>query len=686
MAISLTDRIQGCLLGAAIGAELGFVRCADPDRFAAATAETVFDMALAPMGAAQDALDPADLYPNTRPLIDLGVRTYLAAQGRATPEHFGRVLMDDEGVAFPSIRWDGLHTVQEILREGMSARLSGLHTAPSGAVTAAMPAVGIYHFADPGRAYLDGVELASVAQARNGADWAALSAAAIAAAFLPDITGEQIESQVLDIAFAQHRDLFYDLDWPRLEQVRCDEPAFVRDWMRGRWEPRCTRDTNWIVYDPIRFVLPVVRRYADDPARCMALLVVPTDFMGVPTVSAVIGGAVVGAMHGPDGFPKAWRQWAEPLAQPWHAIGEVVTARMQREAEVVGVIESLAKPRAGTASLLVDKIRGCLLAGAVGNAMGSPMEAKSYAEIDAAHPEHVTTVLDPTQLEQQDDNQAAMHLVETYLAAGGRPVMARDLGRTWLANLNRDGFYCFCMGHAYDRIREGADARTVGHWSIVTGSTVMSMEPVGIFHLADPHFAAIDTEAIGYLYQRGLDLTAASMLAATVAEALRPEATVDSVCRTALDLAPDTPLRTFDRRGFQSCREYLQRCLDIADRHDDVFAVRRDLYDQCLFYHMIDPLEVWGLALAMFKVADGDVRLAAIGGTNVGRDADTIAGRAAMLAGTLRGAGNVPAAWIDLFSAAALERIDRNAEALAALVAEQRMPVLARRVRMAEST
>jgi len=72
---------------------------------------------------------------------------------------------------------------------------------------------------------------------------------------------------------------------------------------------------------------------------------------------------------------------------------------------------------------------------------------------------------------------------------------------------------------------------------------------------------------------------------------------------------------------------------------------------------MIDPLELWGLALAMFKIADGDVRQAAIGGTNIGRDSDTIAGRAAMLSGTLRGASAVPAEWVKMFSRASLKRI-----------------------------
>ena len=207
------------------------------------------------------------------------------------------------------------------------------------------------------------------------------------------------------------------------------------------------------------------------------------------------------------------------------------------------------------------------------------------------------------------------------------------------------------MGNAYDLICAGWDPRITGHWSVVTGSTVMCMEPVGIFHLADPEYAAIDATAISYMYQRGLDNVAATMLAATVAEALPPashggQRTASGAGRRAPNgacapstSAPSTAPTTTSAPAWRSPSKY-----------DDVLAVRAELYEKCLLYHMIDPLELWGFALAMFKIADGDVRRAAIGGTNIGRDSDTIAGRAAMLAGTLRGAGNVPAEWIALFS------------------------------------
>jgi len=132
-------------------------------------------------------------------------------------------------------------------------------------------------------------------------------------------------------------------------------------------------------------------------------------------------------------------------------------------------------------------------------------------------------------------------------------------------------------------------------------------------------------------------------------------------------------MKTFDRRRFKTPYHYLEACLEIADKHDDVLEARADLYEKCLLYHMIDPLELWGFSLAIFKIAQGDVRKAAIGGTNIGRDSDTIAGRAAMLAGTLRGAGTVPEDWMAAFKPEVLARIKRNAGRLADLIGVKRI-------------
>jgi ADP-ribosylglycohydrolase len=673
---SLDDRIRGCLVGAVVGAELGFARAVRPERFALAQPQAVLKLALEPAGKYEEERGRVNSRPLT-PFIALGVRAYLEKGGRATPEDFAAALRDDQEIAGPVFAWDIVHSVQELLKEGMHPRISGLGAAPCGLVSAAMPAVGIYHCGDPEYAYLDGVELASVAQPRLGADWAALCAAAIAAAFDPSADPDAVVETVLRLAHRNNPELFYQLNQPTRNAralIADNEEGFAAWWMScgGRGDTR--KDSSWIGCNPISFVLPLLPRYAADPRQLMALLLGPSRVSwyesgtGGQAVSAVIAGAIVGALYGPEVFPAEWREWAEPAEEPWLSIAKVVNARLAKEREMVSVTEQLAAPRNEGTSLLHDKVYGCMLAGAIGNAMGSPVEGSFYWEIDQRHPGGVTTVLDPERLEGEDDNQMAMLLVETYLEREGLPAMARHFGKMWKERLNRDHFYALCMGNAYDLICRGWDPRIIGHWSVVTGSTVMCMEPVGVFHAADPEFAAIDATAISYMYQRGLDVVAATMLAATVAEAMRPEATVDSIIQAALDVAPRDPLRTFDQRPFASAHEYLQTCLEIADKYDDVLAVRAELYDKCLLYHLIDPLELWGFALAMFKIAKGDVRQAAIGGTNIGRDSDTIAGRAAMLAGTLRGAGSVPEDWKQLFKPASLERIRRNAARFADVI------------------
>ncbi len=682
--LDFTARWQGSLTGAVIGAEFGYLRATDPARFAVSTPADALGIPLEPILEPHE--EPGRInHRKITPFISLGVRTYLARGGRATPEDFAEELKNDAAIAGPVFFWDGIHSVQEVLKEGMHPRLGGFGSTPSGLICAAMPAVGVYHGADPDYAYLDGVELASVAQPRLGADWAGLCAAGLAAALAPDATPESVIDTVLRLAHENNRDLFYQMNYPTrgAEWMQTASDADFAAWWLNYYGRGFGRPADhWGGVNPMAFILPLLKRYADRPELFMRLVLAPQpptwtgEFAEGRSPYAVIGGALLGALHGAGLFPSEWRAWAEPQTAPWKPLGTVITRRLEREREAIRVLDELAAPRPGELSRLHDKVYGCILAGAIGNAMGSPVEGRFYWEIDKDYPDGITTVLEPRRLESEDDNQMAMLLTETYLERDGRPVLARHFGRTWKDRLNRDHFFAMCMGHAYDLICQGWDPRITGHWIQVTGSTVMCMEPVGIFHLADPEFAAIDATAISYMYQRGLDVAAAAMLAATVAAALKPDATVDTVLQAALDAAPRTPLRTFDRREFRTAYDYISRCLEIAGKYSDVRAVRKELCDRCLLYNMIDPLELWGFSLAMFKVAGGDVRLSAVGGTNIGRDSDTIAGRAAMLAGALNGARGVPAEWQALFKPAVLEKIRRNAGRFADLLVNRRLPRL----------
>ncbi|MBQ0104465.1 MAG: ADP-ribosylglycohydrolase family protein, partial [Armatimonadetes bacterium] len=98
-----------------------------------------------------------------------------------------------------------------------------------------------------------------------------------------------------------------------------------------------------------------------------------------------------------------------------------------------------------------------------------------------------------------------------------------------------------------------------------------------------------------------------------------------------------------------------------ADRFSDVFSLREGLYKH-LNYSCICPLELWAFAVAIFKCAKGDMRMTAIGGTNIGRDSDTIAGRGAMLAGILGGKNCIPEEWVNMMNPKSIRRIENNAE------------------------
>jgi len=678
MPLTLKERIEGCLTGCAIGVELGWSRTVHGERFTTAGPDGIFNVPLEPV-------DKETKHPcmqnivKTTPLVELGVRAYLDKKGRVTPEDFGRELRDDRRIAEGLYYWDLLHTTQELLKEGMHPRISGLGTAPHGLIAAAMPAVGIYHFADPEYAYLDGVELASVCQPRIGADWAALVAAAVAAAFTEDAEG--VVETVKTLAFNNNKDVFYDINFFLRQQAALPDMESAKNLEQWRLmnSANNNRIINWIENNPLRYILPLLQSLEKDPKRMMALLLWPDS--SESSVRVIVAGAIVGALHGPGIFPDAWRQWAGPIAQPWFAIESVVEKRRAEERTVIKVVEKLSTREQNGMTLLEDKIFGCLLASSIGNAMGSSTECMLAPDIDKKYPGGIKTVLDPKRLESEDDNQMAMFLVETYAEREGKPVVARHFGKTWYERLNRDHFYSLCMGNSYDLIRAGWDSRITGHWNVVTGSTVMCMEPVGIYHVADPEYAGIDAMEISYMYQRGLDVTVAAVLAATVAEALKPDATVEGVCKAALAAAPKDKLRTFDERRFASACDYLRACLEVAGRYDDVLAARKELYEKCLFYHAIDPLELTGLALAMFKISNGDVRQSAIGGTNIGRDADTIAGRAAMLSGALRGSAGVPEEWIQLFKPAGIERIKRNTKKMAECILKKQKALKKRQAR-----
>ena len=129
----------------------------------------------------------------------------------------------------------------------------------------------------------------------------------------------------------------------------------------------------------------------------------------------------------------------------------------------------------------------------------------------------------------------------------------------------------------------------------------------------------------------------AQVIAAAVATAMTADHWED-VVQAALEAAP---ARSWSSRT-------IARAVEIASSHLQLAPALDELYEQISLFHYpfadVGP-EATALALGVFVAAKGEYIPAVLGGTNIGRDADTIAAMAGAMAGALHGSDGVPEEW-----------------------------------------
>jgi ADP-ribosylglycohydrolase len=303
--------------------------------------------------------------------------------------------------------------------------------------------------------------------------------------------------------------------------------------------------------------------------------------------------------------------------------------------------------------MLFKKVYGCLAGGAIGDQLGRPVEGWHYKDIDAKK----GRLTDPWEtgdrtkggdcnFEIGTDDTALTHILcHTYIRKSTR-ITVEDYAKQWKEEFQPLRFF-FCMRNTYELLKMGYSPRITGVLNIVTGSGLMAISPVGIYNACDPDSAYGDACEIASMLQRDLDMFIPGIIAAAVAEAFRPRATVDSVIEAAIRVAPSDPIITFDRRRFDNLKDTLVRAVEIGRKAADVFSAREGLYAEMLQYGAIDPQEVFALTFGIFAASRGDTEQAMIGGANIGRDSDTIASLNGQLCGAMNGVDSLPKRWRD---------------------------------------
>ncbi len=207
---------------------------------------------------------------------------------------------------------------------------------------------------------------------------------------------------------------------------------------------------------------------------------------------------------------------------------------------------------------------------------------------------------------------------------------------------------------------EGIAPREAGLGNMASSSSAMCISPMGMINAGNPRQAALETYELAGLIHHNFARDGACSMAAAVAAAFAPGATVDTVLAAAIEFLPP--------RSAGLMRSYIEKTLALARDTGDYAAFREGYYAGQLLpgIAMPDARETVPVALALFLLAEGEPARAIRYGANFGRDADTIASMAGSLAGALHGANALPEAWVEKMRASGR----RDQAALAVMLVE----------------
>ena len=351
---------------------------------------------------------------------------------------------------------------------------------------------------------------------------------------------------------------------------------------------------------------------------------------------------------------------------------------------------------------LYDHVSGCVLGGAIGDALGAPLEGRQPEEIPQRFGNWVSDFAPPYDPKLSDgrykgdarvtdDTLMVVAFSQVYLTVR-RHVTAYDAVQ--LADLMvKPDTYVPEFGKRMKLIDRlfypekwlfqrlslaGADPREGGIGNAVNCGCAMYISPVGMINAGNPQAAYAEAIDWGAAHTQSYGREAAGVMAAAVAEALRPGATWRSVVDVAYAVARDGTRVAIE--ALQQVAAALPADGDPLERahalraamvpFDTVGHAMKDYTQPGRYPSRSHSIEEVPLALAYLTWAQGDYTRAVLGAINYGRDCDSIAGMVGALSGALSGKSELPARWVETVEEVNHLELDRCAHQLSDLAAE----------------
>ena len=305
---------------------------------------------------------------------------------------------------------------------------------------------------------------------------------------------------------------------------------------------------------------------------------------------------------------------------------------------------------------IFDRTYGCLVGGAIGDALGASVEGwpyqqirEEYGKVDEFKQYYMPyTKSDPGSVTA--DSTIRQYVNLAIIDNGGR-ISPESFSEVLREHLNPNRVWV--NGEiVVKKLSAGVNPWYAGHGTIPDNKVTSAITPIGIVNAGNPTQAYQDAFNVASVLQDDYHQEISATVAAGTAAAFEPDATVQTVIETMMDQTNSILLRAMDLT------------LEIAERSQTVDEFVEAFYEELLDwrwpavewgadrYHegkvfSADALETVPVAMAILKLCGGDVNESIIEGANFGRDSDAVATLTGSIAGVLQGADAIHENWVE---------------------------------------
>lgn len=305
---------------------------------------------------------------------------------------------------------------------------------------------------------------------------------------------------------------------------------------------------------------------------------------------------------------------------------------------------------------VVDRIYGCLIGGAIGDALGASVENWTHEQIRAEYGrlESFHRYSNPHAKGMPGsvtDDTVMAHYLSIAIAERGGRVTPDEFAETLREHLNRDRVWV-SEEIAIQKLAAGMNPWETGRNNIPSGSAVTGIAPVGVVNAANPRQAYQDGYNLASVNQDGVERDAGATAAAGIAAAFDRDATVEDVVSAMLTHSSETVFRSLDLalglvEESESVEDFVDAFYDqLLDWSWPAVAWDRDAYQEGRVFSG-SAVEALPALVGILRLCGDDPNEAIVEAANFGRDCDTIGAATGNVVGALHGAAALREDWVE---------------------------------------